>query len=148
MRPLRVECPGCEHKIEVSTLDAASEARCRRCATVVPLTVSPSLRAWGIVDRCCVCGNKYFYIHKDFHPALGCLLVAVGIAFSYHTYGLSLVACAALDFVVYQFVGLVTVCYQCRSEYRRFAKHPRHYPFDMKVAEWHLKRTVMKEERS
>ena len=122
------------------SLTAVRQAVCPRCGTRLPLDVSQSLRTDGIVNRCCVCGNKYGYVQKDFNPAVGCVIVLVGIGFSYHTYGLSLVLCALLDFVVYQVVGMVTVCYQCDAEYRGFAKHPHSHPFDMKVAEWHLKR--------
>jgi len=82
-----------------------------------------------MIDRCAVCGNKGFYLQKDFNPRLGILIFAIGVIFSYHTRFLSLFIATAIDFILYYVLPTVTVCYQCRAIYREGKENPQHQGF-------------------
>ena len=65
-------------------------------------------------------------MRKDFDPKLGVAAVALAAVISaifywykrdVLAYGV-LAAAALLDFVVYRFLSLVTVCYRCHTEFR------------------------------
>jgi len=75
------------------------------------------------------------YVQKDFNRRLGLAIVLLGVLFSYHTYGLSLLVCAIIDFILYRVLPLVTVCYKCGAIHRGFVSNPRHVGFDMHTAE-------------
>jgi hypothetical protein len=47
-----------------------------------------------------------------------------------------LLAAAVIDAVLYAFVGNVTVCYRCRTEFRG-PVNPRHHGFELAVGEKH-----------
>jgi hypothetical protein len=73
-----------------------------------------------------VCAGGDFYVRKDFDPKLGVAAVATAAVVSavFYFYKLDFVAysvlalAALLDFVVYRFLSLVTVCYRCHTEFR------------------------------
>ena len=48
---------------------------------------------------------------------------------------LSLLASAAVDFLLYLMVADVTVCYACHAVYRGFPRNPQHSAFDLKELE-------------
>jgi hypothetical protein len=108
----------------------AQTVSCRHCQRSVDLRISESLRRAGRVDACAVCGNDRFYLQKDFNTRLGILIFAVGVLLSYHTYFLSLFIATVIDFILYQVLKTVTICYQCRAIYRNFEEHPDHRGFD------------------
>ncbi len=86
------------------------------------------------LDRCGVCGSEHFYLQKDFNPKLSLLIFAVGVGFSYHTYGASVVLATLVVILLYKVVNTVTVCYGCGAVYREFLEHPKHFGFDHKLA--------------
>jgi len=106
------------------------------------LVVTEDVAGDRAVDRCPLCQGADFYTRKDFDPILGVMLVAIGAAISagFYWYGLDLVAYGVLagavltDFVIYQRVGEVTVCYRCHAEFR--GRYPRSAPaFDLHTAD-------------
>ena len=111
------------------------EFACEHCGAAIHLGVSPSITQGGGVDACIVCGKELFYVQKDFNRTLGCALLLVGAVTSVFTYGLSLVAAAAVDWLLYQRLSEVTVCYFCNSLYRGFAPNPKHKGYDLSIGE-------------
>lgn len=89
-----------------------------------------------------VCGGGFLYWQKDFNQKLGCALVAFGAIFVPWTYGLSLAVMALVDFVLYQFLPRVSVCYICKARYRGVPPHPDHKPFDLLTAQTYEARAM------
>lgn len=87
------------------------------------------------LEVCLACGSDKLYSQKDFNRRLGLAIVIVGAALSPWTYGLSLVACMALDYGLYRFVPEVTVCYACDGIHRSFEHNPVHRAHDPLLAE-------------
>jgi hypothetical protein len=94
------------------------------------------------VDACPVCDGRDFYVRKDLNRQLGlATVVVVGLvsaAFLWSgretlAYGI-LGAFALLDFVIYQLLKLVTVCYRCQAEFRGAYRRTAP-PFDLHAAE-------------
>lgn len=66
--------------------------------------------------QCPHCQCREFYRQKTFPRKLGLAVVIVGIALSFFTYGLSLIAVAVLDGIVYLVLPWKQVCYKCKFE--------------------------------
>jgi hypothetical protein len=88
-----------------------------------------------MVDSCRSCGAKDLYFQKDFPRKIAIPIVLIGIVTVPWTYGLSLIAVALIDFVLYRLVPWMTVCYKCRAEYHGFNKNPSHKEFDRHIDE-------------
>ena len=136
-------CPNCSH-YEVYALPAPENAgTCSSCGRSCPIDHSDSLLKGGPVDQCPHCGNREFYLKKDFPQQLGCLVALTTIAASSVAYAwwdftfafIVLVAASLLDLLLYNRLGEVTVCYRCHCELRGFAPNPSHGPFDINRAE-------------
>jgi len=125
-------CPHCRGELSTN-LSEAKPITCRHCQQPVTLRISENLASSRRIDRCAVCGNDQFYLQKDFNTRLGISIFAVGVLLSYHTYFLSLLIATVIDFILYQVLKTVTVCYQCRAIYRNFEEHPDHRGFDPHV---------------
>jgi len=103
------------------------------------------------VERCAFCGNRAFFLQKDFDQRLGCLFMAVSLAlalFAGWKYGWIwftpvLLATVVVDWIVAARVRPVTICYRCDAEYRDVPINPRHRGYDPHVAErYAAKKTV------
>src|SRR5688500_832316 len=97
-----------------------------------------------ILDVCPQCECRDLFIRKDFPQKLGLgLVILAGLAFlilaanpsTFYIGVWILVAAAVIDAAIYLFVGKLTVCYKCRSEYRDRPLNPTHEPFELAVAE-------------
>jgi len=88
-----------------------------------------------MIDLCRSCGAKDLYLQKDFPRKVAIPIVLLGIVTVPWTYGLSLIAVALIDFILYRLVPWMTVCYKCRAEYRGFQKNPNHKEFDRHIDE-------------
>jgi hypothetical protein len=120
------KCAKCGASLPISAADAPSAITCGGCGREIPLDLSDEVRKDRAVDRCPVCRGGDFYVRKDFDPKMGVAAVAlaalVSAVFYWYkrdvlAYGV-LAAAALLDFVVYRFLSLVTVCYRCHTEFR------------------------------
>jgi hypothetical protein len=96
----------------------------------------------GRLDRCPVCEGADFYVRKDFDPKVGLGLVIAGglVSAGFYWFGLDLVAYGVLagavlvDYLIYQWLGEVTVCYRCHAEFRG-ALRPIAPAFDLHLAD-------------
>ena len=139
---VRVRCPACRGGQQVSAAQAPSQTACRRCGRAIPLTVTASVREDREVDACPVCEGRDLYVRKDLNRNLGLTavvivgLISAGFLWSGRdlvAYGI-LGAFALVDFVIYQFLKDVTVCYRCQAEFR--GSYGRTAPpFDLHTAE-------------
>ena len=120
------KCPKCDAGLPIRAADTGASITCGRCKSDVPLNFSEAVRTDRGVDRCPVCAGADFYVRKDFDPKLGVAAVATAAIISAVFYWYKrdfiayavLAAAAALDFIVYRFLKLVTVCYRCHTEFR------------------------------
>ncbi len=107
------------------------------------------------VERCAFCGNRAFFLQKDFDQRLGCLFMAVslGVAlFAGWKYGWIwftpvLLATVVVDWVVAARVRPVTICYRCDAEYRDVPTNPRHRGYDPHIAERYAARKTVRRMR-
>lgn len=88
-----------------------------------------------VLTSCLSCGAGDLYLQKDFPRKIAIPIVIAGIVTVPWTWGLSLIAVALIDFILYRFVPWMTVCYRCRSEHRGFRKNPIHKEFDRHIDE-------------
>ena len=120
------KCPKCNAGLPIRAADTGPSITCGGCGREMPLTFSEAVRADRGVDQCPVCNGTDFYVRKDFDPKLGVAAVATAAVISavFYFYKLDFIAyavlagAAALDFIVYRFLTLVTVCYRCHTEFR------------------------------
>ncbi|HLH32120.1 MAG TPA: hypothetical protein VKY31_13030 [Terriglobia bacterium] len=111
--------------------------------------MNDSILTRGVVTTCASCGHDDLYVQKDFNRQVGVGVVAIGILASIYLLAkdmplramIALGLTALVDFVVYFFVGEVTVCYACHAIFRGFGKNPEHEPFDLKKLEKYGGRT-------
>lgn len=60
---------------------------------------------------------------------MGCGIMLIAIVFVPATYGLSLPVFALIDWLLYQTVPMLAVCYRCGAEYRGFQLPTTFKPF-------------------
>ena len=120
------KCSNCGARLPIRAEEAPAAIKCGGCGREISLEVSDAVRADRAVDRCPVCSGAEFYVRKDFDPKMGVAAVSVAALISavfywykrdVLAYGV-LAAAALLDFIVYRFLKLVTVCYRCHTEFR------------------------------
>ena len=83
---------------------------------------------------CPVCADTKFYQHKDFNKKIGFLIFAIGAILVPWTYAISLIVALILDASLYPFFPWMSVCYNCKSEFRGWPKNPALDRFDHETA--------------
>ncbi len=149
----RYYCPDCLAAREHETSDAG-EFACARCGRKYEAKLPEAFGSSG-VERCGFCGNRAFFLQKDFDQRLGCLfLVAslglalfVGWKFGWIWFTPALLATVLVDWIVAARVRPVTICYRCDAEYRDVALHPRHRGYDPHVAERYAEKKTVRRMR-
>ena len=120
----QVYCKECEICFNDETLK-----NCRNCNNDNLIQIDPNFLL------CPVCGCKDLYIKKNFNQALGCLIIIIGAVFVPLTYGLSLLALALVDFVIYKKISNCLQCYKCKLEFKNAKYRGNFMPFDHHIAE-------------
>jgi DNA-directed RNA polymerase subunit RPC12/RpoP len=122
---------------------------CVRCGE--PWTYRAPDDAAAAVERCGFCGNRAFFVQRDFDQRIGCAIMALSIAaalfvgskFGWIWFTPVLLATVLIDWGLALVVKPVTICYRCDAEYRQAPLNPRHRPYDPHVAERYAeKKTV------
>jgi hypothetical protein len=137
----RFYCPDCLKARDFAEGEAG-EFRCEGCRreyTAQAVAPSPG-RA---LERCAFCGNRAFFVQKDFDQRLGCLAMGASLAlalfvgwrFGWIWFTPVLLATVLIDWAIAARVGAVTICYRCNAEYRDVERNPRHRAYDPHVAE-------------
>jgi|SRR5579883_1593357 len=145
---IHFKCRNCEKDLALPPLPS-EHVRCPHCNSEIPFFMNDSILTRGVVTTCASCGHDDLYVQKDFNRQVGVGVVAIGILASIYLLAkdmplramIALGLTALVDFVVYFFVGEVTVCYACHAIFRGFGKNPEHEPFDLKKLEKYGGRT-------
>jgi hypothetical protein len=82
-----------------------------------------------------MCGCRELYRQRDFNHRLAIVFLILGAILAYPTKGLSLVAAAILDLVLYLTAAELLVCYLCRAHVRGHLPGGGHGRFDSRVEE-------------
>jgi len=138
---LRYYCPDCL-KARDFAQEESGEFQCARCGRPYTALAAVSTPRRGL-ERCAFCGNRAFFLQKDFDQRWGCLAMAGSLAaalfagwrFGWIWFTPVLLATVLVDWVVAARVGTVTICYRCNAEYRDVEPNPRHRAYDPHVAE-------------
>ena len=125
-------CPDCGRRNEFEPQSAQTENKCSSCGKNFGSASAFSDEKTGL-RSCAICGCRDLYIQKDFNRTIGCAIVTVGAVLAPFTKLISLLICALIDFLLYQFLPLITVCYRCKSIYRGFARNPQHEGFNLGI---------------
>jgi hypothetical protein len=142
-------CPSCLTAREHSETDAG-EFRCERCGEEYSSRFAGAPGPGGI-EWCGFCGNRAFFLQKDFDQRLGCLFLGLSLALALFVgwrfggiwFTPVLLATVLVDWIVAVRVRTVTICYRCDAEYRDLPPNPRHRGYDPHVAELYARvRTV------
>jgi hypothetical protein len=120
----------------------ARNVTCPNCSTARTIDFDDDLIRTDRITVCPACQGSEFFIRKDFPQRLGlAIVVGAGLASVWllgrnvvWAYGV-LGSAVAVDFLIYWFIPKVTVCYQCRSEFRDMPMNPSHSGFDLATAE-------------
>lgn len=108
-----------------------------------------SIAAKEPLTQCPNCGCRDLFVRKDFPQKLGMTIVVLaGMTFlwlaasrsSFYLGAILLLVAVLIDAAMYFFVGKVTVCYRCRSEFRDVPINPRHEAFELAIAEKYRQR--------
>ena len=152
---VEVACPRCE---EVSVLRIAPRVQGDSEATalewVCPLCHRATSDGGALphpdehVAQCWVCGCDEFYLQNDFNRRLGVTIVFVSALVIFlvmlltqdHLLGIYLLLGVALvDWLVYQVLRTVTVCYLCHTIYRGFPRDAKRGGFYLGLEEKYKK---------
>jgi hypothetical protein len=150
----RYYCPDCLEKRELGEPLSAGDSACARCGRPYEVRPDGVLGPAG-VTRCLFCGNRAFFVQKDFDQRLGCLLMAVSLAvalfvgwrFGWIWFTPALLASVVVDWIVATRIGAVTICYRCDAEYRDVPLNPRHRAYDPHVAERYAEKKTVRRMR-
>ena len=136
---IRFACPECQDSARVEWR-GVSEWQCPSCDHL--LASRPGSDA-GELHSCVICGNPELYKKKDFPHWLGLTILTVACVGSVIPYWLYhqwltwaiLIGSAAIDGLLYLWVGDVVACYRCNAQYRGVIPTSEHQPFELGIAE-------------
>lgn len=149
-------CPQCHELTHAELSAAVTRIRCTHCShtTEVPEEAMKFSGEGGTVERCLVCPSHDLFVRKNFPQRLGVLIVVVGFALScitwqfrwiYATFGV-LFATAAIDVLLYLFVGNLLECYRCQAQYRGVTGLDQHAPFNLETHERYRQQRIRLEQ--
>jgi len=145
---VRFACPVCHRSARVELADQ-SEWQCPDCDHLVPLHAPKN----NDLHTCALCGNAELYKKKDFPHWLGLTILTVACLASIIPYWLYhqwltwtiLIGSAAVDGLLYLWVGDVVVCYRCDAHYRELTPSEEHKPFELGIAERYRQERLRRE---
>lgn len=145
---VRFDCPGCGNPARLS-LDSPGDWQCPACACQVSV---PGVDAG--LSSCPLCGCTELYKKKDFPHGFGLAVLTLACVASVFTYAwyekwltwAILIGTAALDGLLYLWVGDAIVCYRCLAHYRGFQAADAHKPFDLTVGERYRQERMRREQ--
>ncbi len=146
---VRFNCPACQTPARVD-VPAPAEWQCPGCDHWLPL---PTIEPACPLSRCLVCGNPELYKKKDFPHGLGLTILTIACVASVIPYWLYmpwltwtiLIGSAALDGLLYLWVGDVVVCYRCQAHHRGFPSQPGQPPFELTIHERYRQERLRRE---
>ena len=150
----RYYCPDCMTSRDHAEGEAG-EFACAKCGRAYAASSRGSSVGSEGVERCAFCGNRAFFLQKDFDQRLGCLFMAislgsalfVGWKLGWIWFTPVLLATVLVDWIVAARVRPVTICYRCDAEYRDVTTNPRHRGYDPHVAERYAEKKTVRRMR-
>ena len=150
---IRYYCPNCLTAMNFAG-EASSAFSCGKCGRGASARFEGTAGEAG-VEHCAFCGNRAFFLQKDFDQRLGCLLMTIslgtalfiGSKFGWIWFTPVLLATVLVDWVVAARVRPVTICYRCDAEYRDAPVNPRHRGYDPHVAERYARKKTLRRMR-
>ncbi len=134
-------CPDCFRAARFDSRSAPAEVVCSKCGGRRSVTLSESVSARNVVDRCVLCGCGHLYLEKDFNGYVGfgvvvAAIVASGIFWARNVFvAVSILGAAALIDLVFWIVSRErTVCYRCVATYRGVEANPAHERYELGIA--------------
>ncbi len=106
--------------------------KCSSCELVRPLLSEPPK-----LEPCPVCESEHTYRQKDFNRTFGILLLVIGIATSFFTYGLTLIGVTLFDWWLYRHTGDVGLCYRCNAQFRNSPEIEKLSPFQLSLHDYY-----------
>lgn len=149
----RFYCPACLTAADLGPADSG-ESACVKCGRPYSARFDGTAPG-GPIERCAFCGNRAFFLQKDFDQRLGCLFMAMSLAtallvgwrFGWIWFTPVLLATVLVDWVVATRIRPVTICYRCDAEYRDLPRNARHRGYDPHVAERYAKTKTVRRMR-
>lgn len=134
-------CPDCLTAREFAGTEAGDFA-CAKCGKSFTASFDGVIGKDGL-ERCAFCGNRAFFLQKDFDQRLGCLFMGISLALALFIgwkagwiwFTPALLASVVVDWVVAARIKPVTICYRCDAEYRGMPAHPEQRGYDPHIAE-------------
>jgi hypothetical protein len=149
----RFYCEDCLTQREWTDPDSGDFA-CAGCGRAYKADFAGAIAADG-VERCVFCGNRTFFLQKDFDQRLGCLIMGLSLAaalfvgwkFGWIYFTPVLLATVLIDWIVAAKIKPVTICYRCDAEYRELPLRPGHKGYDPHIAERHAETKTLRRMR-
>ena len=141
-------CPNCDATARASFDESVTTVVCPVCGHAIQ--TPPKAVVGNAVERCLVCPSKELFVRKNFPQRLGVAIVVLGFAISCVTWYFRLViptfavlfATAAIDVLLYLFMGNALQCYRCQAHYSGVEGLDQHSPFDLEVHERHRQEKI------
>ena len=134
-------CDACFKGTRFDSSAPPAEVACAKCGLRRAVSMSESITASNVVDRCVLCGCGHLYIEKDFNGVVGfaiilAAIVTSGIAWARNVYvSVGILGAAALvDLVFWKLSRERAVCYKCVARYRGAAPNPAHERYELGLA--------------
>jgi hypothetical protein len=149
---LRCGCEACDGTIDGEVPGKGGPVACANCGKSATAASPESFAPGGVIGHCAVCPSDELYLQRDFPRRAGMFVMISGAVIFLMLAGWReniiagfavLGGVALLDFLLFRFLPVVTVCYRCRAELRGLAPNPEHKGFDHHVAEEALKRAAV-----
>jgi hypothetical protein len=149
----RFYCEDCLTTREWTDQDSGNFA-CAKCGRAYKADFAGAIVSGG-VERCVFCGNRTFFLQKDFDQRLGCLIMGISLAlalfvgwkFGWIYFTPVLLATVLVDWIVAARIEPVTICYRCNAEYRDLPVHPGHKGYDPHIAERYAEKKTLRRMR-
>ena len=141
-------CPHCDATTRSSFDESVETVQCTECGHSI--ATPPQAVQGDTIERCLVCPSKELFIRKNFPQRLGVAIVVLGFAISCVTWYFRLViptfavlfATAAIDVLLYLFMGNALQCYRCQAHYSGVEGLDQHSPFDLEIHERHRQEKI------
>lgn len=106
------------------------------------------------LSSCPLCGSHELYKRKDFPHGFGLAVLTLACVASVFTYGwyekwltwAILIGTAAVDGLLYLWVGDAIICYRCQAQYRGINPGDDHKPFELAIAERYRQERLRREQ--
>jgi len=98
---IHLQCPSCKKTSEL-LYQKGEDTKCPNCGTILVRFLTEEFEVSHRLNQCPVCGASHLYRQKDFNRRVGILLLVLGLALAYFTYGVSVGVLTLFDWWLYR----------------------------------------------